>query len=45
LEGLSPPEVARRAEELLQSWLVVLPRALVFARLVESPCHRAERQA
>jgi hypothetical protein len=44
LEGLSPQEVARRAEELLQSWLVVLPRALVFARLVESQCHRAERQ-
>lgn len=37
-------EVALRAEELLRSWLVVLPRVAVFERLMQSLCRRAERQ-
>jgi TnpA family transposase len=44
LEGFSLAEVALRAEELLLSWQVVLPRAAVFARLVQSLCRRAEKQ-
>lgn len=44
LEGLALAEVALRAEELLHSWLVVLPRVAVFERLLQSLCRRAERQ-
>ena len=44
LEGLALAEVALRAEELLRTWLVVLPRVAVFERLLQSLCRRAERQ-
>ena len=44
LEGFSLAEVALRAEQLLLGWQVVLPRAAVFARLLQSLCRRAERQ-
>ena len=37
LEGLALAEVALRAEELLHSWLVVLPRVAVFERLAAVP--------
>jgi TnpA family transposase len=44
LEGFSLVEVSLRAEQLLLGWQVVLPRAAVFTRLLQSLCRRAEKQ-
>jgi site-specific recombinase XerD len=43
LEGMSVEEVTQQAERWLRARCVVLPRAVVFARLLATQCRRAQR--